>query len=149
MRCYSEVITQQPQEQQKKPLIIFDGVCVLCSWAMRLLLFADRNKQIFDFATTQSDLGKRILSENNFSTDDFETVLLVTSEGKIHTKMNVVLESATRLGGVWNALYIFKVLPQKQRDALYDFVATRRYKWFGKNEYCKRIPPQYLNRIIQ
>lgn len=34
---------------------------------------------------------------------------------------------------------LFKIVPQKLRDSLYDFIARHRYQWFGKKDVC-RLP---------
>ena len=133
----------------EKPLIVFDGVCVLCSRLLRFVLWADRKRKVFQFATTQSEIGQKILSQNGYDTENFETVLFITPEGNIHSKMDCVIEVSKSLGGFWHFWRILKILPKSWRNGLYDFVATRRYKWFGKSEYCQRIPPKYLERIIQ
>jgi predicted DCC family thiol-disulfide oxidoreductase YuxK len=41
-----------------------------------------------------------------------------------------------KLGGTWSLLYIFIVIPSFIRDALYDFIAHNRYRWFGKRNEC-------------
>ena len=132
-----------------KPVIIFDGVCVLCSRLLKLVLFADRNTQKFNFATAQSDYGQVQLKERGYSTDTFETVLLVTPENKLFTKIDVVIEVSKSLGGFWHILRVLKILPKSWRNSLYDFIATRRYKWFGKSDYCQLIPKHYSDRIIK
>jgi predicted DCC family thiol-disulfide oxidoreductase YuxK len=35
------------------------------------------------------------------------------------------------------------ILPQFIRDSLYSLVAKNRYRWFGKQDYC-RIPTKDL-----
>lgn len=132
-----------------KPVLIFDGVCVLCSRLLRLVLWADREEQDIQFATAQSELGQRALKELELDTENFSTVLLIYPNSNIYTKMDVVIEVGKILGGLWKTLYIFKILPQKIRNKLYDFIAKRRYQWFGKGEYCKLIPQKYKDRIIQ
>lgn len=138
-----------PEHSLDKPIIIFDGVCVLCSRLLRLVLFADRKKQQFIFATAQSDIGKEQLQKHGYQTDEFETVLLITPGESLFTKMDVVFEVSKHLGGLWHILRIFKIFPKSWRNGLYDFVANRRYKWFGKSDYCQLIPPHYSDRIIK
>lgn len=132
-----------------KPILVFDGVCVLCSRLLRLVLWADRDEQDIQFVTAQSDIGQRALAELELDTENFKTVLLIYPNSDVYTKMDVVIEVGKILGGFWKALYIFKILPQKMRNTLYDFIAERRYQWFGKSEYCTLIPDKYKSRIIQ
>jgi len=129
--------------------LVFDGVCVLCSRLLRLVLWADRDEQDIQFATAQSEIGQRALTELGLDTENFKTVLLIYPNSDVYTKMDVVIEVGKILGGIWKALYVFKIIPQKTRNKLYDFIAERRYKWFGKSKYCTLIPEKYKNRIIQ
>lgn len=133
----------------EKPLLVFDGVCVLCSRILRPIMWADLKKQKLSFATAQSDIGQKYLKEHDYDTEDFETVLLIMPDGRLYTKSDTVILIAGILGGLWHILRALKILPKSWRDALYDFVAQRRYKWFGKSDYCERIPPKYLERIIK
>lgn len=132
-----------------KPILVFDGVCVLCSRLLRLVLWADREEQDIQFATAQSEIGQRALSELKLDIENFKTVLLIYPNSDVYTKMDVVIEVGKTLGGFWRVLYVFKILPQKTRNKLYDFIAARRYKWFGKSDYCALIPAKYKDRIIQ
>jgi predicted DCC family thiol-disulfide oxidoreductase YuxK len=34
------------------------------------------------------------------------------------------------------------------RDAVYDFIARNRYKWFGKKESCMIPTPEVKSRFI-
>lgn len=133
----------------KKPVIIFDGVCVLCSRLLRVLLWADQETKYFQFATTQSDLGQKILLKYNYDRINYETVLLIKEDGTKFEKLECVIEVSKIMGGAWSLLLITLVLPKSWRNKLYDFVASRRYKWFGKSDYCALLPSKYNNRIIQ
>ncbi len=133
----------------ERPVLIFDGICVLCSYLVRFVLWADAKKQYLDLATAQSEIGQTELSKRHLNSEDFDTVLLIFPNGSDAIKMDCVIEVGKILGGVWKLLYIFKIMPRKMRNALYDFVAQRRYKWFGKTPYCALIPEKYKDRIIQ
>lgn len=134
---------------QDKPLLVFDGVCVLCSRILRWVLWADYKKQQIQYATTQSDVGQDALRKHGYDTEVFETVLLIMPDGTLHVKCKVVTEVCKILGGGWHLLRVLGILPTIWCSACYDFVATRRYKWFGKSEYCELLPAKYRDRIIQ
>lgn len=138
-----------PLYDQNKPLLVFDGVCVLCSRILRWVLWADRKAQKICYATTQSDIGQEMLKKHDYDTEHFETVLLIMPDGTLHVKSGCVIEVCKILGGFWLLFLPFVILPKSWRDWLYSFVADRRYKWFGKSEYCGLLPEQYRNRIIQ
>lgn len=133
----------------EKPLLVFDGVCVLCARILRPILWADHDKEHLSYATTQSDVGQEYLRKFGYDTENFHTVLLIMPDGSYFIKSDTIAEIAKIIGGPWHLLRVLKILPKSWRDALYDFVAQRRYKWFGKTDYCERIPQKYQDRIIR
>ena len=52
------------------------------------------------------------------------------------------------LGGIWSLLYAFIILPAFIRNAVYGFIARRRYKWFGKKEECWLPSPTLRKKFI-
>ena len=57
-------------------VILFDGVCVLCSYWARFLIRFDRERR-YKLATVQSAEGKAILSWCGLPTDQYDTLLYV------------------------------------------------------------------------
>jgi predicted DCC family thiol-disulfide oxidoreductase YuxK len=45
-------------------------------------------------------------------------------------------------------LYVFKIVPAFLRDLVYDWVASNRYRWFGKKEACMIPTPEMQTRFI-
>lgn len=58
------------------------------------------------------------------------------------------LKVATYLPIPYSALSIFLVVPAPIRDAVYDFVAKRRYGWFGKSSECIIPTEDVLDRFV-
>lgn len=49
----------------------------------------------------------------------------------------------------YSALSSLLIVPSPLRDAVYDFVAKRRYKWFGKSTDCLVLKEkELLERFI-
>jgi predicted DCC family thiol-disulfide oxidoreductase YuxK len=46
-------------------------------------------------------------------------------------------------------LYAFIAIPAFIRDAGYDLVARKRYKWFGKKEECWVPTPELKDLFIE
>ena len=67
-----------------KSVILFDGYCNLCSWAVQFVVKRDKKKK-FKFASLQSEYGIKILLENNLPATDFNSLVLVEN-GKIYTQ---------------------------------------------------------------
>ncbi|GAB4487659.1 MAG: thiol-disulfide oxidoreductase DCC family protein [Saprospiraceae bacterium] len=130
----------------KSPILLFDGVCNLCNASVQWVLKRDRNG-IFKFAALQSEIGQRLLQQFGFSQENFDTVVLVDGE-KVFTRSDAPLEIARRLGGLWSLFFVFKIIPRFLRDAVYNWVARNRYRWFGRREECMLPRPEWKNRFL-
>ena len=127
--------TQQYFNTMKKnPIILFDGVCNLCNGAVQFIIERD-NKQVFRFASLQSEVGQKYMRQAGLSPDKIDTILLVEND-KIHDKSTAALRIAKRLDGLWFLMFGFIIVPSFIRNSVYDFIARNRYKWFGKQDSC-------------
>lgn len=127
-------------------MLLFDGVCNLCNDSVQWVLKRDR-KGIFKFAALQSETGQRLLQQLGFSQENFDTVVLVDGE-KVFTRSDAPLEIARRLGGFWSLFSIFRIIPRFIRDAVYDWIARNRYRWFGRKEECMLPRPEWKSRFL-
>jgi predicted DCC family thiol-disulfide oxidoreductase YuxK len=59
-----------------------------------------------------------------------------------------VLQVLNRLPWYWKWTQVFWLVPRPVRDAVYDFIARNRYKWFGKKESCMIPTPEVKSRFI-
>jgi len=117
------------------PVILFDGVCNLCESTVHFVVGRDRNKQ-FRFASLQSEAAQQILSNHQYDFDTLSSVLLIV-DGHLYRKSRAALQIVRRLDGAWPLLYYaFFWIPKFIADPIYDFIAKRRYKWFGMKSEC-------------
>jgi predicted DCC family thiol-disulfide oxidoreductase YuxK len=135
-------------------IILFDGVCNLCRGSVKFVIKRD-SKERFQFGSLQSIAGKRLLQEHGLhdygllETDLREaglqdygsTSVILLQRQKAYTKSSAALTIAKQLDWPWPLLYGFILVPKFLRDAVYDFIGKRRYRWFGKQDRCW-IPPQ-------
>ena len=135
-----------PPFPDDKALIVFDGVCVLCSGFVRFVLRRDR-QFAFRLATAQSPLGQALFRHYGLDTQEFETNL-VLADGRACAKLDTVSLAGERLGGPWRALSLLRLLPRPIADWLYDRVARNRYALFGRTERCMIPPPEWRDRFI-
>jgi predicted DCC family thiol-disulfide oxidoreductase YuxK len=113
-----------PLIPEGKILVRFDGICILCSRAVRFILKADRKKKFLFQALQHS-------SENQ----NFETIV-VTDDQSTFEYFDAILKIGKELGGVYGAVAIFRLLPRKWRHTLYIWIARNRFRWFGKRDSC-------------
>ncbi|NHN47813.1 thiol-disulfide oxidoreductase DCC family protein [Halostella sp. JP-L12] len=129
------------------PVVLFDGVCNLCSGFVQFLAPRDPEGR-FRFASLQSEAGRELLAERGLPTDELESVVLV--EGDDHyVKSDAVLRIAELLGGVYGLLAPFRLVPRRIRDRAYDVVAANRYRWFGKKDRCEIPDGDVRERLLE
>ena len=123
-----------PAFPDEKPLIVFDGVCVLCSASARFVLRHDRARR-FRLTAAQSPVGQALYRHFGLSPTDYDTFLLV-EDGRAWLKSDAALRVAARLGLPWSLAVLLRVVPAALREAVYDLVARNRYRVFGRRETC-------------
>lgn len=127
-------------------VILFDGVCRLCSVWARFLIKFDR-KHHFKLATVQSPEGRAILEWYGYPIDYYETMLLV--EGShIYTKSSAFFRVMRQLPWPWPLVCIGWAVPSFIRDWLYDRVALNRYRLFGRYEVCVVPSKEHDSRFL-
>lgn len=128
------------------PVIVFDGVCVLCSRFARFVAMRDKGR--FRFVAAQSRLGQALMRYYNLEPDAFETNLLVEA-GRASGKLDAVTGILTHLGPGWRfAANLMRRLPIPLADWIYDRVACNRYALFGRHDACVRPGPEWRDRIV-
>ncbi len=116
------------------PILLFDGVCNLCSGAVQWVIARDRRAR-FRFASLQSETGRALLAQRGLPVGELDTVVLLDGEAH-YTKSDAALEVARRLGGPWSLAVGLKAVPRAFRDAVYDAIARRRYARWGRRAEC-------------
>ena len=121
-------------ETEKHPVILFDGVCNLCSWTVQFIIKRDRSG-LFRFASLQSEVGGRMLIQAGLDPTKLDSIVLCW--GKNHYfKSGAVLRILRHLSFPWPLFIVGMVLPAFFRDGIYDLVGRNRYHWFGKTDSC-------------
>jgi predicted DCC family thiol-disulfide oxidoreductase YuxK len=127
------------------PIVLFDGVCNLCSNAVQFIIRWD-TQGIFRFASLQSNIGQALLVKKRLSPEAINTIVLVEErEGRIYDRSTAALQIARRMDGIWPILYIMIYIPEPIRNYVYDIIARHRYRWFGRKDSCM-IPKKEINQ---
>ncbi len=127
-------------------IIYFDGVCNLCNASIQFILNRDP-KGKFKFCALQSPRGKKMIQENGFSAESFDTFLL-SENGTLYTRSTAALRTLKELSGGWPLLYGLIIVPAVLRDFVYRLVAKNRYRWFGKKESCMVPTPEIRSLFL-
>jgi predicted DCC family thiol-disulfide oxidoreductase YuxK len=126
-------------------IILFDGVCNLCNGLVKFMFKYDK-KAIFSFASLQSETAEILLKKAGLT--EVPDSVIVIKEGKALVKSEAALSIIQQLGGLFKPLLVFRLFPRSIRDRLYDEVAKRRYKWFGKKESCMIPTKEQRKRFL-
>jgi len=133
-------------EDVSHPIVVFDGECNFCSSIVAFVIKRDK-RGVFRFAPFQSEAGKTLLEKHGIREGYFDSFILI-EDGKLYIRSEAALRLWRRLGGLWSLTYAFIAVPAFIRDAVYDFVARNRYKWFGKKDECMIPGPEVRERFL-
>jgi predicted DCC family thiol-disulfide oxidoreductase YuxK len=129
------------------PIIVFDGVCVLCSRWVDFILRHDRHGR-FRLAAMQGMHGRRLLAEHGLSTDDPASLLLVIGP-RGYTDIDAIARVLRQLGGPWNVpAALLRWTPRMIGDPLYRWIARHRYRLFGQRSQCRVPDPANARRFL-
>jgi predicted DCC family thiol-disulfide oxidoreductase YuxK len=128
------------------PVVLFDGVCNLCNRAVQFIIKRDRNNR-FRFASLQGKYGQDVLKKFNLPADDFNSFILIEGD-KVYIRSTAALRMLKQLGRGWQLLYAFIIIPPFIRNAVYNWIARNRYKWYGKREECMIPTPELKERFL-
>lgn len=137
----------EPVLPKNKKIILFDGVCNLCNNAINFIIEHDK-KDVFRFASLQSDLGKRLVSERGIDPEVLDTIFLIEPGVVYYEKSTAALKIAKDLSGGYSLMKHLLFLPEFIRDGVYNLVASNRYSWFGKKESCMIPTPELKAKFL-
>lgn len=115
-------------------LMVFDGVCVLCSGAVRFIVEHER-EAVFAFTPVQSPLGQRVLAGLGQPLDGNDSVVVIDG-GRWYLKSDAIARLAATLKAPWRWYGVTRLLPRGLRDRAYDCLARNRYNIFGRTDTC-------------
>ncbi|MEN9743305.1 MAG: hypothetical protein RLZZ65_1110 [Bacteroidota bacterium] len=117
------------------PLLVYDGVCVLCNRWVNYVLEKD-HQQLFIFSSYQG-LPASISKEGAVIPMDQSVSLFI--DGQWFQESTAILKIFEKLYGPYHWSQLAYIFPRFLRNFVYRQIAKRRYKWFGKYESC-RLP---------
>lgn len=131
----------------EKKVLLFDGVCNLCTGLVLFVIKRDKEGEI-KFGSLQSDEGKEYLDRFGLPVEKIDTFVLIEN-GNYYLRSDAALRLFRSLDGLWPCLYLFIIVPKSIRDFVYSFIADRRYKWFGKKNECMVPTTELKSRFLE
>jgi predicted DCC family thiol-disulfide oxidoreductase YuxK len=127
-------------------VILYDGVCVLCSRWIRFIAARD-SERCFRFTAIQSGYGKRLAEAFGIDPRDPDTNAVIHG-GVAYFKSDAALTVLSSLPG-WGWTAGLRRVPKPLRDAVYSVVARNRYRIFGKYQECFIPDAAMRARVIE
>ena len=126
--------------------ILFDGVCNLCNGFVRFVIARDPAAR-FRFAALTSPAAADTLRRAGVTGQIPDSMVLVEN-GRAYFRSDAPLRIARGLRFPWPLLYGFTIVPRVIRDRVYDAIAARRYRWFGRRDVCMIPTPELKQRFL-
>lgn len=134
-------------------VVFFDGECLMCNRSMRTLMKLDRHQNL-RFSALQGKTASDLIDRRDDLDYDLKTIIYVENLGaddeRVYLRSTAVLKALVGTRRGWSSLARFALaVPRPLRDAVYDFVARNRIRWFGRTEEaCSLIPPDRRNQLL-
>jgi predicted DCC family thiol-disulfide oxidoreductase YuxK len=144
--------TGPPPVDQGAHLVLYDGVCGLCSRLLQFLLTHDR-RGVFAFASLQSATARAVIERFGGDPDELSSFHVLanyrTGHARLLGRSDAALVVAGELGWPWKAAVCLRVLPTATLDSLYTALARNRYRVFGRHEHCLTPRPEFRGRFVE
>jgi predicted DCC family thiol-disulfide oxidoreductase YuxK len=132
-------------------LVLYDGVCGLCGWAVRWLLAHDPEQRLL-FAPIQGETAASLgVVWDEDAPPSEASVLFVDSTGadtRIEHRSRAVA-AALEAARAWPvARRLIRWTPRPLADAVYRFVARVRYRVWGRHDECRIPSPEERARFL-
>ncbi|MFA5949600.1 MAG: DCC1-like thiol-disulfide oxidoreductase family protein [Hyphomicrobium sp.] len=136
-----------PRFDDSRPLIIFDGKCVLCSEGVQWLLARDPDGTTH-FAAVQEAIPQAIYRHYGLDAERYDT-FMVLRDGRPYTKWAATCAAARTMPAPWRWLgHVGRIIPDVLGNRLYDWIQRNRIRWFGARETCFRGEARHAARFL-
>lgn len=132
-------------EKGGRGLVLYDGVCVLCSGWFRFVAARDVERK-FMFTAIQSDYGRALALKLNIDPENPDTNAVLL-DGQVYLRSDSALSVLAELPG-WQWTQVLRSVPKPWRDKFYRFVARNRYRIMGRRDVCDLGGAHYADRIL-
>jgi len=136
-----------PPFDDTAPLIIFDGLCVLCSDGVQWMIARDP-AGTSRFAAIQEPVPQALYRHYGLDAAAFDTFMVLWN-GRPYTRWAGALAAARTMPSPWRWCGIAgRVVPRFIGDWLYDWVQRNRLDWFGSRATCFMPSPAQRARFL-
>ena len=128
-----------------RSLVLYDGVCVLCSAWFRFVARNDVERK-FLFTAIQSDFGRELAAKLGIDPDNPDTNAALI-DGNVYLYSDSAIAVLSVLPR-WQWMRFFFAVPRPLRDRVYRLIARNRYRFLGRRTVCDLGGAGYADRVI-
>lgn len=151
----SEAVAQSPGSESLRDLpdsiVLYDGVCGLCAWAVRWLIAHDPDA-VLSFAPLQGETAGRLGIEWDDDAPPSQTTVMYVDTTvepvRIETRSRAAFAALEAAGAYRWLTRVARVVPRPIADVVYRGVAAIRYRVFGKHDQCQIPSPEERQRFL-
>lgn len=127
-------------------ILLFDGICNLCNGVVEFTIKRD-HKGKFKFTALQSVKGMALLKKFDLDASDFDSFVLIIGDN-YYLRSSAGIRVLQELGGIWRLAHVAIYLPRSIRDSIYNLIAKKRYRIFGKRNTCMIPTEETKHRFL-
>ncbi|PBQ31763.1 thiol-disulfide oxidoreductase [Sphingobacteriaceae bacterium] len=140
-------MTKEIQEAlSKQPILLFDGECGFCNKTIQFFLRNENKNKRMHFAPLESEIGKAL--RKYFEIDEKIDSVILVKDHSAYIKSCAALRLAPFMRAPWSFAIVFVIIPPFLRNWVYDFIARRRKKIFGRVESCALLANEDRERFL-
>jgi predicted DCC family thiol-disulfide oxidoreductase YuxK len=126
-------------------VILYDGICVLCSHWVRFVAKRDAARR-FRFTPIESPYGLRLAETLGIDPEDPDTNAVIL-DARALRRSDAALAVVSALP-YWGWVAVLRLIPRALRDGIYTFIARNRYRLVGRRTVCYLGNLSFADRII-
>ncbi len=119
-------------DHNKQTIVFFDGDCGFCQKSVQLCMKLDKQRKL-KYSSLQGELSAELkVKEQTKGVDS----IIVLNQELLFVKSRAIFKILNTLGGGYKVLNIFRIIPVRLLDFMYDTIARYRKRFFPKHNHC-------------
>jgi len=74
--------------------------------------------------------------------------IILVEDGRVQLRSAATLRMLGLLGFPFSLTTVFRLIPARLRDIVYDLIARNRIRWFGRMQACRLPAPAERHRFF-
>ena len=135
----------QPMPSGHRPIVFFDGECVMCNRFVDIMIRLDPSAKIL-LTPLQGETAELYLPP--LPNDRREWTIYYLDHSGLYERSEAFIRICLHLKNWVSIFSIIRIIPTPIRDYIYGIIASHRYNIFGRLEQCRMPTPQDKERFL-